>query len=295
MKSTVALLLACLFGTPAPASAWGAAAHRYLMGRAIDLLPPEIGPFFESNREELTWRVNDADLWRVVGWDEDAHHFLDLDAKEYGAYPFEALPRDYQAAVRRFGAATVKRYGLLPWRTEEMLGRLTQAFRSVPRGAPYASSDIVVFAAAVAHYAQDAHQPLHATINYDGQQTGQRGVHARFESALFERYRSQLSVTPARPQPTTGARDAIFDVLLDSYRSVAPLLAADRAAARGGRTYDDRYFEAFFSGTRALLEQRLARAATLTASLVLGAWIDAGRPALERPSARPPQLSRPPG
>jgi hypothetical protein len=264
------------------------------MGRAIDLLPPEVAPFFEANREELTWRVNDPDLWRVVGWDEDAHHFLDLDAKEYGPYPFTALPRDYEAAVRQFGQATIKRYGLLPWRAEAMVDRLRQAFRSVPRGAPYASSDIVVFAAAVAHYAQDAHQPLHATINYDGQQTGQRGVHARFEGALFERYRSRLFVAPARPRPLASPRDVLFDVLLESYRSVAPLLSADRAAARGTRNYDDRYFEAFFTGARTLLERRLAGAATLTASLVLGAWVDAGRPALPRPSARPPQLSRPP-
>ena len=177
-----------------------------------------------------------------------------------------------------------------------MADRLREAFRSVSRGAPYASSDIVVFASAVAHYAQDAHQPLHATINHDGQQTGQRGVHARFEGALFERYQSRLSVTPARPRPIASVpvRDVLFDVLLESYRSVAPLLSADREAARGGRTYDDRYFEAFFAGTRTLLERRLAGAATLTASLILSAWTDAGRPDLQRPSGRPSQLSRPP-
>jgi hypothetical protein len=119
-------------------------------------------------------------------------------------------------------------------------------------------------------------------------------VHARFEGALFERFQSRLSLAPAPPRPLASPRDVLFDVLLESNRSVAPLLAADRAAARGGRTYDDRYFEAFFTGTRTLLERRLAEAATLTASLILGAWTDAGRPALQRPAARPPQLSRPP-
>ena len=29
------------------------AAHRYIMARAIDLLPPELKPFFERNRAEL--------------------------------------------------------------------------------------------------------------------------------------------------------------------------------------------------------------------------------------------------
>ena len=291
----VIALLVLLIALPAPALAWGTAAHRVLMTRAIDLLPAEIKPFFDANRAELVLRVNDPDLWRVVGWDEDAHHFLDLDAKEYGSYPFAALPRDHEAAVRKFGANTVKRYGLLPWRTEEMFGRLRRAFEGVPRSAPYAASDIVVFASAVAHYAQDAHQPLHATINYDGQLTKQRGVHARFESALFERAQSRLRFAPAPARVLTTPRDAIFDVLLESYRSVAPLLAADRTAARGTTAYDDRYYDSFFAETRTLLENRLALAASMTASLIVGAWTEAGRPPVTLPSSRPAQLSRPPG
>src|SRR5207342_2219625 len=36
---------------PAPASAWGFAAHKFIMGRAIDLLPAEIRPFFAEHRD----------------------------------------------------------------------------------------------------------------------------------------------------------------------------------------------------------------------------------------------------
>src|SRR5437870_414812 len=38
-------LVVLLLIVPAPASAWGVAAHRYILGRAIDLLPAEIKPF----------------------------------------------------------------------------------------------------------------------------------------------------------------------------------------------------------------------------------------------------------
>ena len=97
----LAALAIALTLVPAPASAWGAAAHRYIMGRAIDLLPAEIRPFFDRRRDELVLRVNDPDTWRVVGWDDGPNHFLDFRRSELGPYPFEALPRDHGAAVER--------------------------------------------------------------------------------------------------------------------------------------------------------------------------------------------------
>ena len=36
----------------------------------------------------------------------------------------------------------------------------------------------VLFASTLAHYIQDAHQPLHVHNNYDGQLSGQTGLHA---------------------------------------------------------------------------------------------------------------------
>src|ERR1700733_9993957 len=91
---------------PASASAWGFTAHRYIMGRAIDLLPPELKPFFEHYRDEIVIRVVDPDLWRNVGWEDDPNHFVNFGAKELGAYPFNELPREYGAALEKFGAAT---------------------------------------------------------------------------------------------------------------------------------------------------------------------------------------------
>ena len=111
----VAALLVAASLVPAPAFAWGAEAHRYIMRRAIELLPPEIKPFFEHNRDELVMRVNDPDLWRVVGFEEEPpNHQIDFGVEDYGPYPFVALLREYDAAVEKFGVAVVRRYGLLP-------------------------------------------------------------------------------------------------------------------------------------------------------------------------------------
>ena len=157
----------------------------------------------------------------------------------------------------------------------------------------FAISDTVLFAAVAAHYIQDAYQPLHATNNYDGQLTGQNGVHARFESALFERFSSRIAVAPAPPKPILAARDAAFDALLSSYQQVSALLAADKAAISGKDAYDDDYFEKFFSGVKPMLEARLAEAATATAAIIWGAWQQAGKPELKTEMPRTIQKVRP--
>jgi hypothetical protein len=270
-----------------PAYAWGAAAHRYIMRRAIELLPQQIRPFFDAHRDELILRVNDPDLWRTAGWPDDPNHFLDFGVREYGAYPFSALPRDYDAAVEKFGLETLRKNGLLPWREAEEFGNLRRAFESFARG-DYALTNTVLFASVVAHYIQDAHQPLHATDNYDGMATGQNGVHARFESALFDRFQSRLTVAPAALKPIENARDFAFETLLGSNRLVERVLAADKAAAAGKDVYDDDYFERFFGAVKGVLEQRLGEAISATAGLIAGAWEKAGRPELKA-APRPPQ------
>jgi hypothetical protein len=278
--------------TPSSSFAWGTAAHHYIMRRAIDLLPAEIKPFFVHFRDELVVRVGDPDTWRSVGWEDDPNHFMDFGVKEFGDYPFTALPREYGAAIEKFGMATLKRNGMLPWREAEEFGNLRRAFEGFARGSGFGLTDAVLFAAVASHYIQDAHQPLHATNNYDGQLTGQTGVHARFESALFERYESRLTINTAPPTPIRNARDAAFDVLLESYLLVQRLLAADREAIAGRDTYDDEYFERFFSKVKPMLEKRLGDSITATASLIVGAWEAAGKPDLKTEIPRTVQKVR---
>jgi hypothetical protein len=287
-----ALLVATL--VPAPASAWGTEAHRYIMGRAIDLLPPELKPFFEHYRAEIVVRSIDPDTWRSIGWQDDPNHFVDFGMKELGAYPFTDLPREYGAALAKFGHATLDRIGKLPWREEEEVGNLRRAFEGFTRDSPYSPSDVVLFSAVAAHYLQDANQPFHASVNYDGQLTGNYGIHARFERDLFERFQSRLTVNLARPTPILDVRNAAFDILLASYQLVDALLKADRDAIAGKDTYDDAYYEMFFAKVRPVLERRLADSITATAGMIMGAWQLAGKPVPTLKGARPLQKVRKP-
>jgi hypothetical protein len=288
---TAALAIAASL-TPAHAQAWGFVGHRLIMARAIELLPAELKPFFEKFRDEVVARAVDPDLWRNVGWDDDPNHFVDFGMPELGPYPFEALPRERDKAIEKFGVRVMDRAGYLPWREAEMFGSLRRAFEGFSRQAPYAVTDVVLFAPVASHYIQDAHQPFHASNNYDGQLTGNAGIHARFERDLIERFQSRLSLTPAAPRAITNPRDFAFEVLLASYSSVDAIIKADTAAAAGREFYDDEYYEKFFTAVKPILEKRLSEAITATAGVIVGAWEAAGKPRLATSDARPLQKVR---
>jgi hypothetical protein len=287
----VALLIVGLL--PSSAFAWGFEAHKFIMRGAIERLPPELKPFFTEHRDEIIIRVVDPDLWRNIGWPEDPNHFLDFGVKEYGPDPFTALPREYGAALEKFGRAVLERNGTLPWREQEVFGNLRRAFEGIARGNVYTTSDIVVFSAVASHYMQDAHQPLHATDNYDGGATGQSGIHARFERDLFEKFQSRLNINPPPLAAIASPRDFAFDALLASFRLVDQLLAADKKAVAGKDVYDAAYFEAFFTNVKPIMEQQLGAAISATTSLIISAWEQAGKPAIKVDGPRPVQRVKP--
>jgi hypothetical protein len=292
-RSSVALALsAALLLLPSPVFAWSWAAHRFIMRRAIEILPPEIKPFFVERREEIVYRSIDPDLWRDAGWDEDPNHFVNFGAPEMGPYPFAAFPRDHTAALEKFGAAGLKRLGTLPWRMQEMVGNLRRAFEGFAKGNGLAPQHTVFFSGAASHYIQDATQPFHVSNNYDGQFTDQRGVHSRFEEALLDRFESRIIIRPAPPKGIPSLRDYVFDTMLASYQHVDVILKADKEALGAKDTYDDEYFEAFFAKVKPILEGQLSIAVTATASLITTAWEQAGRPALVLQKRAPQKVQR---
>jgi hypothetical protein len=280
------LVAAAIAAAPSHANAWGFEAHKYIMARAINLLPPELRPYFEANRAFLVERAIDPDLWRSAGWEEESsRHFVDMDA--YGSYPFTGLPHDFEAAVQKFGKDVVLQNGTLPWRTEEIYKKLVEAFQ---QKAPYSRDNIRLFSAIVTHYVGDAQVPFHAALNHDGQLTQQWGMHSRFEAELFERYRPQLRVNPKPIVPVANTRELVFESLTSGFPYVQQVLDADKAATEGRDTYDDGYFRIMFAKAGPILETRLAQAITAAASVINAAWVEAGRPAV--PVKAPPRQPR---
>jgi hypothetical protein len=291
MRRVVAVAVVVGLVGSAPVGAWGGGSHRLILDRAIDLLPPELRVAFDAERATLLAHASDPDHWRVAGFEEEApRHFLDIDA--YGPPPFSALPRDLGAALEQYGPEMVTRNGLLPWRAAEMRGRLVRALEAHKSGQRYGLSNAIYLTSVLAHYVADAYQPFHAVLNYDGQLTSQHGIHARFEDELPARFASRLTYAPAAPRLVVDTRDAMFDALTSGALLVDGLLAADRRAAEGRTEYDDGYYDAFFGAARPVLERRVGEAIAGVASVILGAWEQAGRPDLSKPVPRSVQKIR---
>lgn len=282
----VALVVAAV---PRPAVSWGFDVHRFIVERAIELLPDPMRPFYRKHRAFVVEHSIDPDLWRTAGWAaEPPRHFIDLDA--YGPYPFAALPRDYETAIKKFGRERVEKNGLLPWRTVEMYDRLVKTFESQRQGtSPYALDEVKFLSAVIAHYVSDAHVPFHAVLNHDGQLTNQHGIHSRFETELFGRYQTKLAIAPPVPHPVQQPRDVIFGVLLSGFQLADPILKADRQAVEGRDEYDDVYFDRFLKGAGPILERRIGEAIAGVASVLIGAWERGGRPHLP---LHPPRVNR---
>jgi predicted AlkP superfamily phosphohydrolase/phosphomutase len=268
---------------PAPVRAWGFDAHRAINARAVETLPPGLKPLFSANLDYVSEHAVDPDLWRTdFNEAEDPNHFLDMDA--FGkAPPFPEIPRSEQEHLRRHGAKAAEK-GRVPWRVGERYRLLVDAFRARD------SRRALEVAATLGHYVADAHVPLHAVVNYDGKETGQAGVHGRWESGLVERFERQIlpRVSPA-PRPAAGDPVAVtFDALMESFVEAPRVLESDRAAAGPGdlatTPEDDRYDEGYYSRLAEReadrVAARLTRAIERLGGLWRQAWEEAGRPAM---------------
>lgn len=282
------IVVAVTAGTP---SAWGFDVHRYITNAAMDQVPAEIRPYFQKHRAFITEHSIDPDLMRTYGVEtEEPNHFLDMDG--IAPDPFDGIPRSEAEYIRKVGAEKAREWGRVPWRVEEVYNRLVTEFKRPENGQRISSGTVNALTAILSHYVEDAHVPFHAALNYDGQATNQRGIHSRFESELFARFRPRMSVTPVVPAPVMQPKDFIFAKLTEGNRMVNDILAADKAATEGREFYDDAYFEAFFVKAKPIVERRISEAIGGVAAVITGAWQTAGKPTLPIDETRTPARIR---
>jgi MYXO-CTERM domain-containing protein len=266
MRLRFALLLFAAELAPAPAFAWGTDGHEAIVRLAWRrLADPCLSGFFTTHLSTVLVESMAPDRWRDSDPNEAPRHYLNIDA--------EPNPADYPHAfadgVMRYGEGAATQQGLVPWRTEQWAAVLRERFEQ--RDAPGAAA----VAGQLGHYVGDAHSPLHATRNYDGQLTGNPGMHDRFESRFPRTFRRELEDAAAaspRALPAPDAVEGVFAALLSGVALVPEIVRVDTATGGGARSYYD--------ALRDAVRDRWADAAALVASLWIDAWLRAGRPAL---------------
>lgn len=288
-RVAVAAAFAAIASWPISTGAWGVEVHRLITGRAIDALPAPLHELYAPYRAFVVEHSVDPDEWRVVGlsgeWGlEDPNHFFDIDVIGDPA-PFSNVPRDWPSLVNRLGKERADKIGRLPYRIADMYGRLVTHFKGITAGTAYAADNARYVSAVLAHYVEDANQPLHVAENYDGQLTNQRGLHSRFETQLPLRNWPTLKQRPVQIHPVTDIQAYIFENIIKSDSYVQAVLDADKRAAQGlspdanGRlVYDDGFYARFLRETRLILEDRLSSSADAVASVIVAAWTEAGKP-----------------
>jgi len=269
----LALAALCLVA-PAGAFAWGANGHKLISNKAVDTLPPELRPFFEANRNFIVQHSTDPfDALAKNPVAERRNRILLLD--RYGRFPFESLPRDYKAALAKFGKARLEANGVLPWQIGVYNEKLTNALRTRNW------EEVRLLAALVSHYVAEAHDPFSTTENFDGKLSGQPGVNQRFGASLVDRFSLFFPVRPNDALYISASyHDQAFEACLTAHSWLEQILLADRRARKGLSDYTDEYYDRFYNQAGAIVIRQLTDAATDVGSYWLTAWRNAGQPAL---------------
>jgi len=292
MKLPVTTLAFFLLIAVQHASAWGFYAHRTINYQAVFLLPPGMMTFYKQHIEFLSEHAVDPDKRRYIVTGEGPRHFIDLD--QYGNYPFKDLPQSWNGAVEKYGEEHLLNHGIVPWWIQIMHQRLTRAFQEKNFAA------ILKLSAELGHYIADAHVPLHAHSNYNGQQTGQQGIHAFWESRIPELLAGKefdyfIGKAVYIPKPGPFIRNRILesflaaDTVLQTEKQLSREFPPDQKYAyeeRNGsiiRQYASSFTIAFNQRLQGMVERRMRQSIFGIASFWYTAWINAGQPSLQSP------------
>ena len=161
----------------------------------------------------------------------------------------------------------------MPWVTDSTYKALVQDFKS-------GNWDRSVLTAAdLGHYVGDGFMPMHITANYNGQLSGQTGIHRRYEETMIDRYIDEIQIKTSGIHKTNQIKPFIFNYLYVNHSFVSLLLQADKEAyEKAGNQYNDVYYESLWGKTNLFTVKLLQESSKTLAGLIYTAWVEAGKP-----------------
>ena len=269
---------------------WGFYGHQKINYFAVFMLPPEMMVLYKPNIGFLSEHSVDPDKRRYAVKDEGPRHYIDID--KYGIYPYENLPRRWDDAVAKFGEDSLVQHGVVPWHVQVMLKRLTDAFKEKN------FSRILKNSAEIGHYIADAHVPLHASSNHNGQLTNQKGIHGFWESRVPELLaEKQWDFFIGKAAYIKNPGEFIWARVLESALAADSVLRFEKELTakfdadkkfsfeeRNGiviRQYSTAFTMAFNNKLNGMVERRMRQSISSIASFWFTAWVNAGQPDLK--------------
>jgi hypothetical protein len=228
---------------------------------------------FESWVNFLADHASDADDRKDIDPDESPRHYIDID--NYPAFVYSGrIPQTLDSVVNYYGHAFVYDQGILPWATKTTFDSLQNCLQ---RGN---FEKAKIFAADLGHYVGDGYMPLHITRNYNGQYTGNDGIHSRYESTIINAYVNQINYTGDSVEVIDDVNQYIFNYLYANYLYVDSVLMADNYAKSFGSTNSQAYKQALWNKTGLFTTRLFKQASHTLTELIYTAWVNAGSPSL---------------
>jgi len=254
---------------------WGEKGHQKINGSTSQYFPARLNRC-NGWSEVLAAHGSDPDKRRRTDPTEDIKHYIDIDA--YTDFiESHKIVEGKEEAFNKYGREFIKKNGTLPWVTDSTYQVLVKQFRAKDW------SKVVLTAADLGHYVADGHMPLHLTLNYDGQLTGQKGIHSRYESKMINLYIDSITVKRSRLNKVKNVNRYIFDYMYQNYQYKDSLLNDDLIAFNAsGQEYDTKYYQGLWSRSGSYTVKLMTDSSKATAELIRTAWIEAGRPRMPR-------------
>ena len=180
-------------------------------------------------------------------------------------------------------------HGIVPYHLVTMQNRLTSAFeeRNLDK--------VLRVSAELGHYIADACVPLHTTSNYNGQLTGQTGIHAFWESRIPELFAIEdFDMVVGGASYIEDPSAYFWSLVLSSHKEVNQVLDIEKALSQtfpsdkqfcfvdrlnaNIRTQCPEYALAYHQAMNNMVEDRFRVAVKALGDAWYTAWINAGQP-----------------
>ncbi len=311
LRKSIAGLFALIFACTEPAFAWGSKGHEIIGQLAGSSLPSTLPAFMRTMPAQYEIMYLGPELDRLKGsgtaWDaeNDPGHYIDLDDNGMvaGVVSLGKLPasrEDYDTALRAAGTDQYRqgyspyaiiegweqlRYDFAYWRVDNYRASHASSSGARAEAATNRAIDqalILRDAGVWGHFVEDACQPLHVTIHFNGWgnypnpngYTNARNTHSFFESTFVDRYISPGAVKQLMVPSMMMAPDKLL-----TQDQIATLIAGyiQGSLQSVGPLYDIEKAGGFTNGSPAAVKftaTQLARGVEELRDLITLAWYD---------------------
>lgn len=252
-------------------SSWGYKGHE-LIGENFALsLSPEMAQF-KSWVPILAYHSGDADKRKAWDKSESNKHYIDID--NYPEFIENGkIDEAMDKLIQLHGEDFVNKQGLLPWATVNTFDTLVACFKR------HDFDKAAMTAADLSHYVGDGHMPLHTTSNYDGQLTGNKGIHSRYESVMINTHEKEMVYTGSPVVKIEHVSSYVFHYIYESHSYIDSILHADDYARKvTSSTKSEAYTDTLWARTHQLTLDQFQKSSHALAALIYTAWTEAGSP-----------------